>query len=204
MRLDEPLDDSACHQVTDRTLRDEVGIVGDVHQARQAAGTGFGIPVAEHHIRHRIVRQRVQQCWIMTADDHPKVTAFGYARQPVEELLRAAGMHAVVDLLNDDQTALWCRQHRCRDRQHAERTIRQQRCIVVVAAAERFSQFDHDLAARRVDEVDAANVLFRQGSYELEQLILRSVFPAQIVQHAGEISSISIQSPLIGEAVPSH
>ena len=61
------------------------GVVPQFHQANQLARPVVVAPVAEHHVRHGIVRQRVQQGGIVAADEDAKVPRLRETEHVVEQ-----------------------------------------------------------------------------------------------------------------------
>lgn len=86
--------------------RDEFRVILQIPQPRKPAGAGSRVAVAEYDIRQRFVRQRVQQSRVVARNENANPALFGNRRQTPQKVLRTAGMHAVVDLL-DNQDAVF-------------------------------------------------------------------------------------------------
>ena len=114
-------------------------------------------------------------------------------------------MHAVVDLLDDQQTAGRRGQRRGGHGQDAQRAVREFGGVVFHGlAAEGLDQFDHDVAALGLDEPDVVDVLLRNVADEAEYPLPGRSVAAKVVQHGGEAGAVLVELGLALVAVAAH
>ncbi len=123
----------------------------------------------------------------------------------VHELRRARGVHAVVDLLDDNQGSFWDGEDRGRDREDAEGAIGEQLCRDRTrGGSERLHELDHHLAARTVEKLDGAYVLLGERTDELEDLGFSMLFAAEPREHSRDVRAVGGEGVLLDVHVSAH
>ena len=214
MQLDEPLQRSRGHQLPQRSLNHQFGDIGNVLHAHETAAAIGRITVAEHHVRHGLVRQRIEQGRVVGGQQDTQSASVGNRADGIQQMPRPARMHAVVDLLDHHEATLWSRQHGRGDGEHTQGAIGQQRRVIRGRrTSEGFQQLHHHLATRSFQKGQACDVLLGQALDEAqdrlplgtERLGMRlRIAPPQTEQDAGQVRPISQQALVGDEAVLAH
>lgn len=112
-----PVDDTACHQLAEWPLSEQIRIGSQLRKANQTAVTLCRIPIAAHHVLEGGNRQGVQQGGIMGGHQDPHPAVGGNPLDVLKQHPRAARVNPVVDFFHDPQRTSLCRKQGCRDRE---------------------------------------------------------------------------------------
>ncbi|OMG88221.1 hypothetical protein BIZ53_00410 [Achromobacter xylosoxidans] len=203
MVFDEALQRTRSHQVAQGALSYQFRVVRNIGQAHQAAGAVFRVAIAKNHIRYSTVRQRIQHGWIVGGEQYAQGALAGYALNLLKQMVGTAGMHAIVDFLDDHQAAFGGGEHCRSDRQYAQGAVGEQGGIALVRSATKgFCQLQHHAAAWLFQERQTCNVLLGQALNETQNGgtvagvgFLASLFirPPAVEQHCRYVAAIALQ-----------
>jgi bifunctional ADP-heptose synthase (sugar kinase/adenylyltransferase) len=99
---DEAIDDASGDEMPQRALGNKGWEVVDVAEAGEAAVAVFWIAVAEDHIAEGGVGQGVHEGGVVGGDEGAEMTPIGNITNIGQQLLRPAGVDAVVEFFDDD------------------------------------------------------------------------------------------------------